>query len=457
MSLAFPPQQVRMSLLQTRASGRFDAASPWAGESSPQRLRTFLIVALVATLPVNVVLGDQGTATNMAASDVFMPLGIFFLGSLLVKRRLRLPMIALCLLSVSSIVASIFLNLGTYFRNEQTARAAIETGKLAWLWVLFYLFVNLIRNRSDLRLLTKVWVLGSVAEALCGVGGSLAYQMARVETPFSEMYRAQGTLGDSNLFAAHLAAGFFLTLLYRRLSAPARPWTFLAMGVQLGGIYFSASRGGLLSVAASLAFLWLFATSRKQKLVVGVALGLGAAILAVTLTKQTGLLASNPITERLKTSTVSLNDPEAQQRARLWRVALEGFLDSPVFGIGRGNYASLEAADPNGAGHAHNTVLGLLCETGLVGLGSYIAFGGAVLFGLVRDWLSNPSKELRKTDSVLLAALLVVGLSGVTINIENYRGLWILLALVVAYQRFCLTRPLRNRPVAQAVAVRASS
>ena len=37
--------------------------------------------------------------------------------------------------------------------------------------------------------------------------------------------------------------------------------------------------------------------------------------------------------------------------------------------------------------------------------------------------------------SLLLASLLVVALAGVTINIENYRGLWMLLALMEAYRR----------------------
>jgi O-antigen ligase len=447
-----------MATFQTVAMDQRGRWHTFARTTSDQRMRTFLIIALVATMPVNVVFGDKQTAANIAASDIFMPLGILFLGWSLAKGRLLLPMISLCLLSVSSIVASIFFNLGTYFRNGETARVPIEVAKIAWLWLLFYLFVNLIRNRSDLRLVVKVWVLGSVAEALCGIGGSLAYQIGNIDNPFSEMFRAQGTLGDSNLFAAHLAAGFFLALLYRKLSRTASQWVFYAMGIQLVGIYFSASRGGLLSILVSLLFLWLFATSGRQKVAVGLALLLGGgAVLALSTTDENGLLASNPMTERLKTSTVSLNDPEAQQRARLWRVALDGFFDSPFFGIGRGNYASLEADDPNGAGHAHNTVLGLLCETGLVGLGSYLAFGSAVLFGLVRDWMATRFREQRNTDGILLTALLVVGLSGVTINIENYRGLWILLAVVVTYSRLYIGQVdkregVRSVPVRRALA-----
>jgi O-antigen ligase len=459
MSLSFPRNYRRIGSPETAAAGQFGAEAVPSTAASAQRLRTLLIVGLVATMPLTTVFGDKGTGTasNMAASDVLMPLGVLFLGSLLMKKRLLLPMITLCLLSVSSIVASIFCNLDIYFRDGQTLRIAIEVAKVVCLWLIFYLFINLIQNRSDLRLLIKVWVLGGVVEALCGIGGSLAYQMGRIENPFSLMFRAEGTLGDSNLFAAHLGAAFFLTILYRKLSQRAPSWTFVAMALQLVGIYFSASRGGLLSVVASLIFLWLFATSGKQKLVLGAALGLGAVIVALAISNQSGLLASNPMTERLKTSTLSLNDPEAEQRARLWRVAVEGFLDSPIVGIGRGNYAYLEAGDPNGAGHAHNTLLGLLCETGLLGLTSYLAFGSAVLFGLVRDWLRNPDRERRKTDSILLTALLVVGLSGVTINIENYRGLWILLALVVAYQRLYVTGPSRKVAAAQSVAVRATS
>jgi O-antigen ligase len=419
-------------------------AAPFAEEPDlrpelGQRLRRFLIVAIVATVPLNSVSGDKGAAAavNLSLADAFLPLGVLFLAWLLMKGRLRLPMLLLCLLNISTVALSILLNLEGSVVGRGALAIGLEIAKLGCLWLLFYLFVNCIQSRSDFCLLMKAWILGSVAESLCGIVGSLLYQMAGIETPLALQFRAEGTMGDSNIFAAHLGAAFFLTFVYRRLVQPARPWTFFAMAVQLAGIYFSASRGGLLSLVATLLFLWLFATSGKQR-IAGALVGLGVAILIASMPSQDAFVASNPMTERLKTTTVSLNDPEAQQRARLWRVAFAGFLSSPIIGIGRGNYVSLESTDPDGAGHAHNTLLGILCDTGLLGLAGYVAFGLAVILGLVRDWLGHPNRERRIVDGILLGVLLTVGLSGMTINIENYRGLWILLAVVVAYQRIYL-------------------
>jgi len=416
------------------ASASF-GAGPDIAQGPGHRLRRFLIVAIVATVPLTSLSGDKGAAAtvNMSLADAFLPLGVLFLAWLLMKGRLQLPMLVLCLLNIATIAISILFNLDRSVVGRGTLAIGLEIAKLACLWLLFYLFVNCIQNRSDFLLVVKVWILASVAESLSGIGGSLAYQMAGIENRFALQFRAQGTMGDCNIFAAHLGAAFLLTLIFRRLAQPAHPWTFLAMAVQLAGIFFSASRGGLLSIVAALLFIWLFATTGKQK-IAGALVGLAAIILIASMSSQDGLLESNPMTERLKTSTVSLNDPEAQQRARLWRVAFDGFLSSPIIGIGRGNYASLEATDPDGAGHAHNTLLGILCESGLLGLACYAAFGLAVVFGLFRDWLRNPDRERKIVDGLLLAVLLVIALNGMTINIENYRGLWILLALVVAYQ-----------------------
>jgi O-antigen ligase len=426
------------------AASAFNLEYTSALTASGQHLRTFLIIALVATLPLNVVfLASNKENVNLAASDAFVPLGVIFLVWLFLKGRLRLPMVSLCVLAIGTTVLSILINMDISFLNKGTIGMAVEVVKVVGLWLYFYIFCNLIQNRSDFRLLVKIWILGSIVEGLCGIGGSLAYQVAGFETPFAEMFRAQGTLGDANLFATHLAASFFLTYLYRRLCRAAPVWTIPAMLVQLGGIYFSASRGGLLSFGASIVVLWFLAFSGRQKL--GVVAGLGALILAMWLTNTDGPLASNPITERLKTSTVSLNDPEAQQRAGLWRGALRGFMQSPILGIGRGNFAYLDVVehldviDSQHGGKAHNTYLEILCETGLCGFFTYVALVLAVLFVLVRDWLRHPDSGRRAASGALFTVLVVVGLNGVTISIENYRGLWILLALVLAYQQLYLT------------------
>jgi O-antigen ligase len=436
MNLNFP--------LDLRNSGRasgFEVDSDDA-PTPGQRLRRFLIVAIVGTVPLTSLSGDTGAVTtvNLSLSDVFLPLGIVFLVWMLMKGRLRIPLLMVCLLSMSTVALSILLNLDKSVIGRGTLSIGLEIAKLGCLWLLFYLFLNCIQSRSDFCLLLKAWIFGSVVESLCGIGGSLAYQIAGIESPFALQYRAEGTMGDCNIFAAHLGAVFFLTLMYRRLVQRPNRWTLLAMAIQLAGIYFSASRGGVLAFVASLLFLWWFSTSGKQKIASAV-VGLTGIILVALMPSHNGLMATNPLTERLKTSTISLNDPEAQQRARLWRVAFDGFLSSPIVGIGRGNYASLEITDPEGAGHAHNTVLGILCETGLLGLACYIAFGLAVTFGLVRDWLGRADRERHIVNGILLAALLVIGLSGLTINIENYRGLWILLAAVAAYERFYLPAP----------------
>jgi O-antigen ligase len=264
---------------------------------------------------------------------------------------------------------------------------------------------------------------------------STAYQLAGITSPFSDMFRAMGTMNDANLFSAYLGAGFFLTLLCRQLCKPAPYWTIAAMAMQLAGITFSASRGGLLAFATTLLLGWLIVTSPKIKI-----RSLGAATLlliaATTVPKLREFVLTNPVTARLTTTTVSLNDPEAQQRAGLWKMAVDGLLHFPLLGVGRGNFGYLAASEGNT--RAHNTYLEMLCESGFVGAAAGALFVCATLLGPARDWWHHPISTRRTVTAMLGMAFMVVCLAGVTISIENFRGLWILMAVLERFHTLYL-------------------
>jgi O-antigen ligase len=415
-----------------------------------QRLRTWLIVGLAAGMPINMTLPMGGNNTNFVFADVFMPLGVLLLVWFSMKGLLRLPRVGLCLLSISSVSLSLLSNWEVYAQRGGMDAIVLEGGKVLCLWLYFYLFVNLIQKRSDFCLVLKVWIISSVAQALCGIYGSLVFQLRGTVTIFSNVFRAQGMLDDPNLFATHLSMSFFLTILYRKLTRPASHWTIAALLLQLAGIFFSASRGGMLALGASLTLLWLITTSMKQK-VAGVAIGLGAAILVLSIPNVDALLGPNPITGRLTTTTINLDDHEARQRADLWNAALAGFLTAPVLGNGPGNFGIVaaglgeEARGNDNFGtqytiYVHNTLLEILCGTGTLGFASYVAFISAILFGTVRDSLFNRDRSLRVAASILLVVLAAILLNGLTISVNNYRGLWILWAIIVAHQRLYLTQ-----------------
>jgi len=393
---------------------------------SVARLRNLLIVFLVAAMPITRAIDLGGKQANLAASDLILPFGIVFLVSQALRGRIRLPLAGACCLSICSFVLSILANWDLSLLKKGTTGSGVEIGKIIFLWIHFYLIVNLIQNRRDLSLLLKTWLLSSGLVALSGIAGSVAYQTTGVENSYALMFRAQGTLGDCNLFAAHLALSFVLTLLYRRLSTPVPLWTLPLMLLQITGILFSASRGGMLAFALSLTAIWTLSSSLRTK-VAGAALTLCAALFLVALpdAEKDTLLSSNPVTARLATFTVSLQDEQAADRKELWQGAWNQIAAAPIFGMGRGNYG----------GQVHNTALEILCETGMLGLVSYAILAYWSVAGLLLERWSYPSHEVATGARILLIALMTVGVSGMTISIENYRGLWVLFGVGELYRR----------------------
>jgi putative inorganic carbon (HCO3(-)) transporter len=89
------------------------------------------------------------------------------------------------------------------------------------------------------------------------------------------------------------------------------------------------------------------------------------------------------------------------ERMAHWQAALAMANDHPWLGVGFGNYEAAYADYallnwPVALGHAHNYYLNLLAEVGIVGLGAYLAFWGAVIWLTLRllRRLSYPQRGL---------------------------------------------------------------
>jgi hypothetical protein len=80
-------------------------------------------------------------------------------------------------------------------------------------------------------------------------------------------------------------------------------------------------------------------------------------------------------------------------RYRYWEVALEGFADNPLAGLGAGGFAVewLKEPDrPDAARDAHSLYVETGAELGVVGLALLLAFMAAVAFAATRWWRTDP-------------------------------------------------------------------
>ena len=393
-------------------------------------LRRWLLALVCALFPVSKVLSSGGKLINFSVGDVLLPLAMLLLLWRSMSSGFRWPAASVFLLNIGVLSATALLNLQLTADYKSPLNAVVELAKSMSLWVYFYVVVNFVDDQEDFRWALRAWVVSSAFVSALGVMGSLLYQVGGVETVFALQFRAQGTFEDSNLFAAHVGVSFFLTILLWLMTNRREWWLLLIVPLQLAAVLLSASRGSLLAVGVALTALAFFFSSTRVKWAAGFAVFM-LGLLVMALPNREALLQSNPATARLTTTTVDLDNPEAQQRRNLWEVAWRAWQANPWLGVGRGNYGLGAGGEAQAIGFAHNTYLGILAETGILGFGTYAMVVTTV--GLPVLLLARHRSHARA--SLLLAALLVVALSGITINIENYRGLWMLLALMEAYRR----------------------
>jgi O-antigen ligase len=201
------------------------------------------------------------------------------------------------------------------------------------------------------------------------------------------------------------------------------------------GLLLTATRGAFLAgvVALTIVPLTLPRQSVRSYALAGVLLILGA--LSVT------LIVPRSSWERILTTSTEITQGGSMNgRREIWSAGLQAFPQHPVVGAGAGAF---RAASKTKFPTAHNVVIGLLVEEGIVGLALFAGFFGACAWTIGRF----PSAD-RALWGVLILTWLVNGMSG---NPEGMKITWVLFGLVSAQSG--LTRTVTDiSPMEQAAA-----
>lgn len=253
--------------------------------------------------------------------------------------------------------------------------------------------------------------------------------------------RSMGSpIGDPNDLSLVLL--FPVSFAFAMVMVKGVPWYarlvgLVGLGMILGGILATQSRGGLLGFAAVAA---IFANRRiKSKIVVA---GLGAVALML-------LFAVAGISERASGGAHTEGiDASAMGRLVAWQTAWAMALDRPLNGVGINNfYTSYFFYTPHwdGKNHAvHSTWMGVLGETGFPGFFLFVAL---FLASLLAAW--QVAKELDRRAAAgrasvfpqvvawgSLAGLVGFAVSGTFLTMGFTWPLYIQLALALAVTRF---------------------
>jgi putative inorganic carbon (hco3(-)) transporter len=246
-----------------------------------------------------------------------------------------------------------------------------------------------------------VWLViaGFVGAGLLQATGT-AVRVLTGAQQVSEAARVTGWLADPNHFAGFLvlvipilvAAG--IALEPRWLTIPTG---LLALALVLA-LLATLSRSGWLGLLAGMVVLSGLLPGRRVRL-----LAVTAAIIVVVLLA--GLAV--PIAARLAPHSTGPWEMLAS-RMRVWTVAFTLFSQHPLFGIGVGNFAQYYPAYdayPVGVLHAHNILLNMAVERGLLGLAGFVAVCVALATALVRGWRWATTPLDRAIAAGMIAAL----------------------------------------------------
>ena len=202
--------------------------------------------------------------------------------------------------------------------------------------------------------------------------------------------------------------------------------------IPVSALLLSASRGGIVSLGAELAFVMLIVVLQKAG---GRHLFVGGLVLLVAFGTVAWLGVNQVLTRFSSLQTLEVTQSKrAAMRRGTWRI----FVDHPVVGTGLGTlqqvYPPYETLfDGKIVNHAHNDYLEALAETGSVGGACCAWFVGVVFVGALRFWQKEGNSfanTLRLCGWAACCGLLVHSLVDFNLHIPSNLLLFLLMALL---------------------------
>ncbi len=370
------------------------AISAWLG----MHHRDWGLGLLALTLPVQtlVQVGIESGSVTLTKVAIWSLLGGWTISLLRRRQRVLIDFVTVSLfVLVTAIVLSVW--------NARDGGIWIgETYRwLATAIISCFAFNTYRRGGNPLPFLigSLIGVLGSVALALWQV----VYAVGPESFQVRGFLRAYGPFTHPNQLAIYLelTTPVFLALLIGPRANPRQDgrwsiarhlWPLWATGVFAGlfGLLLSQSRGGLVGMVAGCAMVFALIVPHVRLSIIRLA-PVGLIVALAMLAFSIGIVAAGVRTFGTEDTLVTPANFAVQERLSHWTAAVEMAKEHPFVGVGAGNY-DLNYRDYTqewrfriGRGHAHDTYLHFLAQSGVVGLTAYIALLLGVSLIIVRS------------------------------------------------------------------------
>lgn len=274
-------------------------------------------------------------------------------------------------------------------------------------------------------LIFNAWIFAALIATAAGIAGYFNLMPGAYDL-FTRFGRAAGTFKDPNVFGPFLVAPF----LYALHTAIERPWRRIALplaaaGFLALGVFLSFSRGAWVNLALGLVvYGWLAyvtsATEARRARIVHL-IAAGALIVAIVIF---GALQNERIVSLLsdRASLTQSYDVGPEGRFGGQEKAVGLILENPL-GIGATVFARVHHPE-----EVHNVYLSMMLNAGWLGGGLFALMTMLTLVLGFRHALR--ASHVQPLFPIAYAAFLANALEGFIIDIDHWRHLYLLMALV---------------------------
>ncbi len=412
-----------------------------------QKIKSYITYIIFATFPIMSIVNIVSNAKfNLALSDfAVLLLGLVWLVD--IKKfslKKNYPywwyFTGLILIGIIS---------GIYNLNSDTASAGVigivsEMVKFAISAVYLFVGYNAFKDKEELFKVLLSWLIGLWIFMLYGLYTNISAINGLAYWSFNNTFghsRFLGTVTDANLAGTYLTFSFFIVLIFIKLSKFkfTKILGYFTEIMVIVCILLTQSRGTWVGFAVGIVFFILYNFKKLYKYV----LFLIPVLLIIffgfeNIDYETNNQISNSIETRIEEAISG--EGQFVIRSTLTLSALNMGLDNPIIGVGRGNFTlnSKPYVDKFYKGNdtsiyneirrviPHTTFIGMFAELGLAG---FICFSS--LFVILFLKIVNNRNYINMQALFLLIAF---GVQSLVLNLENFRGLWLFIGIMLLIQ-----------------------
>jgi len=434
-------------------------------------LMLILFIPIMINTPGNPLFPEPIGAKIQIIDFVFL----FLLAAWLYKfyhNQVRFNRTSLDIPLVFYLVAS-FLSI---INSSNIKSSLVEFIGILYLIALFYLVVNVVRDRKTFEMVIRSWLITSALIAFLGIlGVILAYVfgikffLVREYTSFpylGHIYRVYSTFGVNSKFVSsylNISLPICLALLLNSGSGKKRLFYYVILILFMCVLPFTFSRGWL---GLAVAIYMVLARFQKPEgyyrylrvlvVIFIILFGLFISLISrwqfvdfqtrkTTVENNTSIKPSIAFTDNskeLEKVSVEIGYIDTTYY-RLKRVAMEMILDHPIIGVGLGVFDDeirrykregrlpgiFPAMDP------HCMILGKAAQTGLVGLLALIILWSKAIRKALNMSFVAKDNYFQIISWAIFSSLVGFIIQSIDMDIMNFRFLWFLIALVYIVEK----------------------